>query len=221
MLIKEGKNRTAHKVKQLLGAIFDIAAEDHNIKSPLTKIVLPHYEVEKGEVLTIEEEKQLVEFCISHQNIRAVSSLLVLLYTGMRIGELRSMTYHDEGEYSYIECETEKVRKGYAAVFRKIPISPMLKKVLPYIDFEKARNSSQKYISDTLKTSFNGKHHPHELRYTFISRCKEYGCNLELVMLWDGHQFDKDVASSKVDRGYTQYSNDYYFREIEKVTYEL
>ncbi len=221
VLIDEGKNRTAQKIKQMLGAIFDIAAEDHAIKSPMTKIVLPHYEVEKGEVLTLEEEKRLIEFCLSHQQIKAISALLVLLYTGMRIGELPSMTYHDDGDYPYIECETEKVRKGYAAVFRKIPISPMMKKVLPYIDFEKAKTCSQKYISETLKTAFDGKHHPHELRYTFISRCKEHGCNLELVMLWDGHEFDKDVASSKVDRGYTQYTNNYYFREIEKVSYEV
>jgi len=44
---------------------------------------------------------------------------------------------------------------------------------------------------------------------------------LELVMLWDGHKFDKDVKTSAVDRGYTTYSNDYYFKEIEKVDYEL
>jgi hypothetical protein len=40
-------------------------------------------------------------------------------------------------------------------------------------------------------------------------------------MLWDGHQFDRDVKSSKVDRGYTQYPDDFYFGEIKKVDYEL
>ena len=40
-------------------------------------------------------------------------------------------------------------------------------------------------------------------------------------MLWDGHEFDKDVRTSKVDRGYTQYSDEIYLGEIEKVNYEL
>jgi hypothetical protein len=40
-------------------------------------------------------------------------------------------------------------------------------------------------------------------------------------MLWDGHQFDSDVKTSKVDRGYTQYSSDVYFGEIKKIDYDL
>lgn len=219
-LIEAEKNRTAQKVKQLLGAIFVIACEDYNFKSPMAKIVLPHYEVKKGTPLTLEEEKYLVDFCIEHINIPDASALLILNYTGMRVGELASMVYYD-GEFPYIECETEKIRKGYAKEFRKIPISPMFKKVLPYIDFEKAKTRSRDQIKNFMIKVFNKKHHPHELRYTFITRCKECGCNLELVMLWDGHKFDKDVASSNVDRGYTKYSDSFYFKEIEKVVYEL
>ena len=40
-------------------------------------------------------------------------------------------------------------------------------------------------------------------------------------MLWDGHKFDKEVVTSAVDRGYTTYSDGYYFKEIEKINYEL
>ena len=122
--------------------------------------------------------------------------------------------------YTYIECETEKTRKGYATIRGKVPISPMFKKIWDMVDFEKAKTAARKTVSDTLKKVFTN-HHVHELRYTFISRCKEQGCNLELVMLWDGHEFDKDVRSSKVDRGYTQYADDVYFSEINKVDYEL
>jgi integrase len=219
-LVEQGKNRTAQKAKQLLGAIFAVAVEDYDFKSPMTKIVLPHYEVEKGSPLSREEEKQLVEFCKNNQHLYAVSSLLVLLYTGMRVGELKTFVLGEKDGYKYIECETEKTRHGYAKVFRKIPISPMLEKVLPYIDFEKAKNTAPKTISDTLKKVFPDRH-VHELRYTFISVAKSMGCNFELVMLWDGHQFDSDVKTSKVDRGYTQYSSDVYFGEIKKIDYDL
>ena len=40
-----------------------------------------------------------------------------------------TITYDD----TFIYCESEKTRKGYAKVIRQIPISPMLKKVLPLI----------------------------------------------------------------------------------------
>ena len=73
-------------------------------------------------------------------------------------------------------------------------------------------------ISSTIKRLFPN-HHPHELRYTFITRCKEAGVNPELVMLWDGHSFDKDVKTSVVDRGYTDYSEEYVLAEAEKVNY--
>ena len=219
-LVEQGKNRTAQKAKQTLGAIFDLACEDYDFKSPMGRVVLPHYEVQKGSPLTVEEERRLIDACKASPHLYGNSSVLVLLYTGMRIGELASMELKEENGYRYIECITEKTRKGYADVKRQIPISPMMKKVWDMIDFEKAKAASKECIRDTFKAIFPDRH-PHELRYTFISRCKESGCNLELVMLWDGHQFDKDVASSKVDRGYTKYSDEFYFGEIEKVNYEL
>ena len=219
-LVEEGKNRTAQKVKQTLGAIFDLACEDYDLKSPMSRVVLPHYEVQKGSPLSVEEEKRLIEACKENPHLYGNSAVLVLLYTGMRVGELPSMEMKEENGYRFIECTTEKTRKGYADVRRRIPISPMLKRVWEMIDVEKAKAASKECIRDTFKAVFPDRH-PHELRYTFISRCKEHGCNLELVMLWDGHQFDKDVASSKVDRGYTQYSDAFYFGEIEKVNYDL
>ena len=40
-------------------------------------------------------------------------------------------------------------------------------------------------------------------------------------MLWDGHKDDKEVKTSKVDRGYTDYSEEYVLSEAEKVNYEF
>ena len=219
-VVGQGKNRTAQKIKQLLGAVFALAVEDYDFKNPMTKIKLPHYEVKKGSPLSKTEEKQLIDFCMKNSHLYGIHSLLVLLYTGMRLGKLKSMKIESENNYTFITCETEKIRKGYATVRRRIPISPMFRKVWDMIDFEKAKVASSKTLSDTIKKVFPERH-VHELRYTFISRCKECGCNLELVMLWDGHEFDKDVRTSKVDRGYTQYSDEIYFGDIEKVNYEL
>lgn len=57
--------------------------------------------------------------------------------------------------------------------------------------------------------------------YSFITRAKECGCNPELVMKWVGHEFDADVKTSRVDRGYTTYSQEYILQEINKIEYKL
>ena len=219
LLTEEGKNRTAKKVKQQLGASYKIACDDYSIKNPLLKVVLPRYKVEKGEAFTYAEERKIVDFCIANSHLKAVPAILLLLYTGMRSGELKTIQYV-QGEHDYIDCITEKTRQGLPDAHRQIPISPMLRKVMPYINFEKAKTVHYRYLDNVFKMIFPNRR-LHELRYTFISRCKECRCSLELVMLWSGHTEDKEVESSKVNRGYTTYSDDFYFKEIELVNYEF
>ena len=40
-------------------------------------------------------------------------------------------------------------------------------------------------------------------------------------MKWVGHEYDQDVKTSRVDRGYTDYSEEYAMQEINKIDYEL
>ena len=214
--VDEGKFRTAEKLHLAFSCIFDLAADDLGFVSPMKKIVLPYHESKKGNALTKAEEKTLVEFCISHKNNAASSALLVMLYCGLRRSELKSI----RTEENFLICTTSKQRQGRVEVERKIPFSPMLRKVLPYVDFEKAKSVNLSTIQTTFKRLFP-EHHPHELRYTFITRAKEAGCNLEAVMLWAGHSFDKDVKTSAVDRGYTDYSDEYLYNEAQKIHYEL
>ena len=96
----------------------------------------------------------------------------------------------------------------------------MFKKGQDLVDFEKAKNGNVYTLRSAFKRLFP-EHHPHELRYTFITRCKECGISGEVAMLWDGHSEDKDVKTSAVDRGYTDYSKEYILSEAEKVNYDL
>mgnify|MGYP001624332852 FL=1 len=214
--VDEGKFRTAEKLHLAFSCIFDLAADDLGFVSPMKKIVLPYHESKKGNALTKAEEKTLVEFCVSHKDNAASSVLLVMLYCGLRRSELKSI----RAEENFLICTTSKQRQGRVEVERKIPFSPMFKKVLPYVDFEKAKSVNLSTIQTTFKRLFP-EHHPHELRYTFITRAKEAGCNLEAVMLWAGHSFDRDVKTSAVDRGYTDYSEEYLYNEAQKIHYEL
>ncbi len=215
-LVEQGKNRTAHKLKQLLSNMFIMIADDYEMKNPVNKVVLAPYKVKKGRAFSKQEEFEIIQFCKNNPHFAGNSALLVLLYTGMRVGELPSLEVFD----GYLTCYSEKIRKGYDEVMRKIPFSPMLKKVLPMIDFEKARTASQYTIRDAIKRIYPDRH-IHEFRYTFITRAKECGCNPEVVMIWSGHEFDNDVKTSRVDRGYTTYSEEYFFSEINKIDYDF
>ena len=215
--VEKGKHRTAEKLHLILRCIFDLAASDYKLDSPMAKVVLPRYQSKKGSAFTYAEEKQLVDYCTSHPELAASGALLVLLYTGMRRSELKTLRVLDE---NWLECDTSKEKMGQDTVPRRIPVTPMLRKVLPFVDFEKAKDTNVNTINTMIKRLFPH-HHTHELRYTFITRCKECGINHELVMLWDGHSFDKDVKTSVVDRGYTDYSEKYALSEANKFDYEL
>ena len=166
--------------------------------------------------MTREEEKKLVDFCIGHKDNEASSALLVLLYFGLRRSELKTISVENE----MLTCTTSKTKMGRSEVKRSIPFTSVFKRVLPYVDFEKAKHTNVNTIYTTFKRLLPN-HHTHELRYNFITRAKEAGCNLEAVMLWDGHSFDKDVKTSAVDRGYTDYSDEYLYNEAQKIHYEL
>lgn len=212
----EGKHRTAEKLAQILTCIFDLAVEDLNITSPMKKIVLPYYETKKGKCLTKEEEVKLVSFCREHKDNAASSALLVLLYFGLRKSELCTIEIGEEE----LTCISSKTRLGRGEVKRFIPFTPVFKKVLDCVDFAKAKNVNVHTVETAFKRLLP-EHHVHELRYTFITRAKECSVNHEVVMLWDGHSFDKDVKTSVVDRGYTDYSKEYMRKEAEKVNYKL
>lgn len=213
-MLDEGKCRKAEKLHLILRCIFDLASSDFNFPSPMAKIVLPKRQKKKGTPLTLEEEKTLVNYCLHNLDGATSSALLVLLYFGLRRSELKTLTVGDN-ELTVI---TSKTKMGKGEVLRSIPFTPVFKRVLPYVDFEKAKNTSVSSVYNTLKRVLPN-HHTHELRYTFITRCKESGVNLEAVMLWAGHEEDSDVKSSRINRGYTVYSAEYLRAEAEKVNY--
>lgn len=211
--VREGKNRTAEKLSDLLRCIFDVASDDFKIPSPMAKVVLPRYQTKKGNALTYEEEAKLVRYCIKNPDGASSSAILTLLYFGMRQSELASLKVIDD---SWLEIETSKERLGKDIVLRRTPFTPMVRKILPYIDFTKARSTNLHSIASTVKRILPN-HHVHELRHTYVSRCKECGVTGEVVSLWVGHSLSGTITSTV----YTHYSAEFQQKESEKVLYDL
>ena len=220
--IFETTPKKAEKMQLMLSCIFNMAEEDYQIRNPMKKVELPFREAKKGSALTKAEENVLTNYCVSKSELKASSAIFVLYLFGLRTSELKTLEVLND---NWIEVTTSKELLGKNEVRRKIPITPFARRYLAYIDFEVAKNTIPKTITSAMARIFPKDkvkpHHPHELRYTFITRCKECGVNPELVMLWDGHEEDKDVKSSKVDRGYTDYSEEYQLEQAQLVDYEI
>ena len=168
-IVGENKHRKAEKLALMLNCIFDMAAEDFSIPSPMKKVVLPNYQTKKGQALTKDEEERLIKYCKSHREVEGTDALLVLLLFGLRKSELASIEIIDG---KWLQCETSKERLGQNVVLRKIPFTPQAKKYTSFIDFEKAKRTNLNTISTRMKRLLPERH-PHELRHTFISHCKE------------------------------------------------
>lgn len=104
-IVGENKNRKAEKLALMLNCIFDMAAEDFSIPSPMKKVVLPGYQVRRGQALTADEEERLVKYCKTHKEVEGTDALLVLLFFGLRKSELASIEIIDG---KWLQCETRR-----------------------------------------------------------------------------------------------------------------
>lgn len=102
-------------------------------------MVVPNYETKKGSALTYDEEKTLVKYCVKNTGKDTSSALLVLLYTGLRRSELKTLEVIDG---AWLECETSKEPNGEKRSQTSNSVYAIAEKSAPYIDFEKAKNAN-------------------------------------------------------------------------------
>lgn len=150
-IIKEGKHRKAEKLALMLNCIFDMAAEDYDITSPMKKVVLPNYQGKSGQALTKDEEERLVKYCLSHKDVEGTDALLVLLFFGLRKSELKSLRVIDD---KWLECETSKERLGQNVVLRKIPFTPAAKKSYSVYRLRKSKKRQFEYGGNKNEKTF-------------------------------------------------------------------
>lgn len=187
----EDRKRTAKKIYQLLSAVFDYAVADELInRSPMTKVRIPVYEQEHGTPLSRNEEREFIEKLINNNEDIYLQAFVFMFYTGLRRAELASSSIDDK----WVTVITAKQRKGKSEKKRRIPISPMLETVLPYIDVKRITELHTEPLTRHFK-KLCPKHHLHDLRHTFITRCQECGIQREIVSLWAGHAADSSITS--------------------------
>ncbi len=212
-LVAVGKTKAANTLRMLLCQIFRAAIGERIItNNPMDGVVVLKHHTKKGVALTYDEERA---FLIELRKSKYLLTFTLMLFCGMRRDELKSARRSEH----FITVKNGKKRLDEPESFRKIPITPMLQRYLRNVseeEFTQAISYSNDLLSREFK-KFCPKHHLHELRHTFITRCQECGVPREVVSVWAGHASDNTMTSNV----YTHFSNEFFISEASKVDYFL
>lgn len=208
---KEKLRKVTKDIDLLLTQIFKSAIGERLIAvNPMDEVRVIRFQTQKGTALLIDEESAFLEaILLSPYRI----SFLLLLFCGMRRGELRSARI----ENGFIIVIDSKLRIGQLPTERKIPITPMFERYLGNISKSEFK-AAISVTPDVLTRAFKKlcpSHHLHELRHTFITRAQECGVPREVVSVWAGHAADKTMTSTV----YTHFSDEFMKNEGKKVDY--
>ena len=212
---EQGKYRTAKKIMQILKPLFAYAVSDGLLqRSPIDNVIIGTYEQEHGTALNRNEERDFIRSFFADSQNAYKQAFIFIMYTGLRRSELASVTI----DGSWVTVLSAKQRKGRKEKVRRIPISPMLQKMLPFIDIEKIKKLNKDGMTREFKKAVDG-HHLHDLRHTFITRCQECGIARELVSIWAGHTSDKSITTTVYT--HLEQNMELQLKEIERFFYDF
>lgn len=206
--------RTAKKIYQMLGAIFDYALTDELVRrSPMERVKIANYEQERGVPLDRKEEAEFVIAFLADPSLLR-QAFIFMLYSGVRRSELASVVVADG--WIYLICS--KQEKGKAEKTRSLPVSPMLSALLPMIDLSEVVKVKPAALTKHFKKLCPA-HHLHDLRHTFITRAQECGIQRELVSLWAGHA--ADTSTTSVVYTHLEQNKEHQLEEMSRFKYDL
>ena len=210
----KGHDRTTESCDGLLRQVFQYAVDSELIrKNPMATIKRVKSERINGVPLTKDEEKA---FLRSLRGTKYEALFVTSLYTGVRPCELPSVRI--EGEF--IVAQNRKQKNPKKIVFKKIPITPMLRPYLPKLrealqHWDELTSHNTSFYRDEFRRHCPGRHTFYDLRTTFATRCQECGASEQAVQAWMGHS-----PSTLLGRVYTKLSDEYLLSEGKKVKYE-
>ena len=211
-----GKNHgTLTLLKNLITQVFKYAMELDIIQKDYSKFTnIGKHKVIKEKTIFTDAEIDLL--WTNLQNFKYTDTIIIMIYTGMRIGELLALQKQDID----LTEQTITVRNSKTAAGRNrvIPIHPRIKELVQNrykhsnIDnvISSATNKAPldysnylKYFFAPIMQSLNMKHTPHDCRHTFATRLNDAGGNATSIKKMIGHESyaltEKIYTHKKID----------------------
>lgn len=209
LLDKIDKERTKQKTYELLKMIMDKAVDMDILKvNVINKLDKPKHVREKG--IALSEKEQEVFLSASSSNMYG-DLFKVTLLEGLRIGEVLALT----GEDLNFDNKTIKVDKAMSRDKldttkndQSNRLVPMFDVTLPILQKYKGYGSrrlfpitysvAQKNMKDILSIAeLPSEVSIHDLRHSFITKCKNKGIPEHVIQSWVGHEIGSKVTSTR------------------------
>ena len=186
---------TQKNIIKLFHSVFNFALENDVCEKDYSKFVVATSEKEKREKRPF-TRTEIIELWEAITDDNWADSLLIMIYTGMRISELLALTKDDiHLEERYIEVRGTKTKAANRLVPIHKKIAPLLKKRLESdcsylftLSLKKpiAYTNYKEYF-DAIMEKLNMKHTPHECRHSFATYAASSKLNPILVKKIIGH----------------------------------
>lgn len=200
---KSGKNTpTLRKLKVLFGMLYDYAII-HELVTADKRELVRYLDISKNGNpnaynRTAFKTKEIEKLWKLIDSNKYISVILILIYTGLRIGELLSLKKENINlEERWIYIEKSKTDAG----IRYVPIA---EKVVSFIEYWMSRDCEYLICTETnkpfkyrnfydsywkiLMNELGFKHHPHSTRHTCISMLKSVGVDDVIIRKIVGHK---------------------------------
>lgn len=195
---------SAKKVKSFLSLIEKYALKTDRISKSYVSLVTigTNQKVYPHTIFTRQQINKL--WCIKYDSF--VDTILILLYTGIRVGELLALQKSDINlKQKYIHIKKAKTLSG-------IRIIPIHEKILPFI-YARVKTSKKYFIEkngmplpysqyrhiwDKIMKELKINHRPHDTRHTVATLLDNYGANENAKRKILGH-----ASGDVTDRVYT------------------
>lgn len=196
--------KTATDLHSILNQIFDSAVKHGLIHlNPLGMCFRLNYEKTHGKLITLSEERDLFN---AYRGTEWELPFAVVIYTGLRPDEYTSAIIDGK----FIKAKNSKHDKNGKTVYKRIPISPMLR---PYLVGITELNMPKPRVLNNRFKKVLPEHKLYDMRTTFQTRCSECGIPDNVIGVFMGNSI------GKLKDAYTNFSDEYLILESEKLKY--